>query len=202
VDLFLTTSVVISDTTAGHIFTEDHPQLQWCLWTFSVFIYPCTHGKGTFYTFLYSGCILLPSYWWHTFITWYWISFMCSCGGCAQQLLYIQNFKIFHMYHFNFLILDWASHFIIIFNSILVFIMVSFLSLFRVLMYLCIWVVVNLLLSAPDDDPLGVKTCSAFFYIYIYIWQSYCVLPPDIKCQQTSNILLHKASKRMLLISG
>jgi hypothetical protein len=48
VDQFLTTSVVISDTPAGHIFTEDHPQLQWCLWMFSVFICPCTHGKGTF----------------------------------------------------------------------------------------------------------------------------------------------------------
>jgi hypothetical protein len=48
VDQFLTTSVVVSDTPDGHIFTEDHPQLQWCLWMFSVFIYPCTHGKGTF----------------------------------------------------------------------------------------------------------------------------------------------------------
>jgi hypothetical protein len=71
VDQFLTTNVVISDTPAGHIFAEDHPQLQWCLWGFSVSVYPCTHGKGTFYTFVYSGCILLPSYWWHTFIARY-----------------------------------------------------------------------------------------------------------------------------------
>jgi hypothetical protein len=65
---FLTTNVVINDTPAGHILTEVYPQLQWCLWIFSISIYPCTHGKVTFYTFLYSGCILLPSYWWHTLI--------------------------------------------------------------------------------------------------------------------------------------
>jgi hypothetical protein len=34
-------------------------------------------------------------------------------------------------------------------------------------MYLCIWVV-NLLLLAPDDDPLRVETCSTIF-ILIYI---------------------------------
>jgi hypothetical protein len=61
VDQFLTTNVVISDYPTGHIFTEVYPQLQWCLWNVSVFIYPCTHGKSTFYTFLYSCCILLPS---------------------------------------------------------------------------------------------------------------------------------------------
>jgi hypothetical protein len=67
-DLFLTINVVISDTPASHIFTEVYPQVQWCLWILSVFIYPCTHGKSTFYTFLHRGHILLPSYWWHTFI--------------------------------------------------------------------------------------------------------------------------------------
>jgi hypothetical protein len=135
---------------------------------FSVFIYPCTHSKGTPYTFLYSGCILLPSYWWHTFITRYWISFMCSRGGRARRILYIENFKVFRMYCFNF----WLSiTFYYNFNPVLVFTMISFLSLFRVLMYLCIWVV-NLLLSALDDDPLRVESCSAFLYLYKYTFLS------------------------------
>jgi hypothetical protein len=68
VNQFPTTDVVISDTPAGYNFTEVYPQLDWCLWIYSVFIYPCTHGKSIFYTFLYSGCILLSSYWWHTLI--------------------------------------------------------------------------------------------------------------------------------------
>jgi hypothetical protein len=58
---------------------------------------------------------------------------------------------------------------------------ISFLSLFRDLMYLCIRVV-NLLLLAPDDDPLRVETCSAFYiYINIYFFKcwrvrrSYCL---------------------------
>jgi hypothetical protein len=31
-----TTSAVISDTPAGHIFTEVYPQLDWCLWIDSI----------------------------------------------------------------------------------------------------------------------------------------------------------------------
>jgi hypothetical protein len=48
---------------------------------------------------LYSGCILQPSYWWHNFITRYWISFMCLCGGRARRFLYMKNFKIFLIFH-------------------------------------------------------------------------------------------------------
>jgi hypothetical protein len=92
VDKFLITSAVISDTPAGHIFTEVCPQLQWCLWVFSVFVYLCTRTKSTFYTFLYSGCILLPSYWWHKFIikilNWFYVFMWWTC-----TTFYINNFK-------------------------------------------------------------------------------------------------------------
>jgi hypothetical protein len=100
VDQFLTTNVVISDIPDGHIFTKIYPQLQWCLWIFSLFIYPCTRGKSTCYTFLYSVCILLPSYWWHKliinilnlFYVLMWWTFTTS---------FIQGiFKISHMYLF------------------------------------------------------------------------------------------------------
>jgi hypothetical protein len=73
----------------------------------------------------------------------------------------------------------WTEHhiFIIIFNPVLAFKWYLFLSLFRILMYLGIWVV-NSLLSAPDDE-----TCSAFLYLYKYTFlsagvltRSFCVL--------------------------
>jgi hypothetical protein len=73
--------------------------------------------------------------------------------------------------------LDWALHFIIIFifNQGSVDIMVSFLSLFCDLMYLCVWLV-NLLLLAPDDDPLTIETCSTFFiFLSIHIFKRWCV---------------------------
>jgi hypothetical protein len=135
-DQFLTTNDLISDAPAGYIFTEVCPQLDWCLWIYSVFIYPCTHGKSTIYTFLYGGCILRIPYWWHTIIINILNRFICSCGGRALLLFYITNFK--NILYIPFLILDWALHFIIIFyffNSVSVYIMVSFLSLVCDFMY-------------------------------------------------------------------
>jgi hypothetical protein len=73
---------------------------------------------------LYSGCKLLTSYWWHTLIIRYWISFMCSCGGRARRLLYIKNFKIFHIYYLYFFNFGLGITFNHHFNSVLVYAMV------------------------------------------------------------------------------
>jgi hypothetical protein len=88
------------------------------------------------------------------------------------------------MYFLNFG-LDITFYYHFYFNPVSVCIMVSFLSLFCYLMYLCIWVV-NLLLLAPDDEFLRVETC-AFFYICILMFifkclclrRGYCLLQFD-----------------------
>jgi hypothetical protein len=134
VDQFLTINVVISDAPAGHIFTEVYPKLDWSVWIYSVFIYLCTHGKSTFYTFLYSGFILPPSYWRHTLIINILNLFYMYMWWSCKTFLY-KEFK----YIYTSLILDLALLFIIIlcFNSVFIYIMVSLLSLVCELMDLC-----------------------------------------------------------------
>jgi hypothetical protein len=134
-------------------------------------------------------CILLPSYWWHTFIIKilhkFYVFMWWTCMTC---FFILRILHVFHMYFFNFgLGIIFYYHFI--FNEVSIYIMVSFLSLFCDMMYLCTWVV-NLLLLAPDDDTLRVETCSAFLYFYQYTFfkrwyvrQSYRPLSFDLPPQ-------------------
>jgi hypothetical protein len=55
----------------------------------------------------------------------------------VHDVLYIKNFKIFHTYCFYFFNSGMGITFYYHFNPVLVYTMVSFLSLFRVLMHLC-----------------------------------------------------------------
>jgi hypothetical protein len=120
---------------------------------------------------------------------------MCSCGGHARRFSYKEFLIILQVFFLNFG-LGTAFLLLFYFNPVSVYIMVSLLSLVCERMDICICVV-NLLLLAPDDDPLRSKHVVCFYNnIHYNCWcvrRSYCLLPFDLSpqdaCLQKSAVI-------------
>jgi hypothetical protein len=92
VDQFLTTTVIISDTPASHIFTENHPQLQWFLW---IFLYLSIHVLIVKLHFTLS-CTVAASFCLHTggiHLSQDIESVLCVHVVDVLGIYYIKNFK-------------------------------------------------------------------------------------------------------------